>query len=389
MLISSAVYSQDLSSNHLLILKTYNINSEAEKSIDYSSNMMNSDKDIEIRMEVANAYYKLNDIKNATNVYIEINKQNNKKANLELAKCYASLKKATFAVSYLNNYLKGSNRINISELKSINEFKNIDTSQEWIELWNTNWYNSNDLLFNDALYEYRIGNVEQSSKICTKLLQKRPSYHQVYDLLCRMAIDDNDMDLALIEIEQAISIKPENANYLFIKSNCLLSLGKGKKALGAINQAIEIDSSQVDYYINRVKAFLLIEKYDLAQEQMESILKINSSMSMCKVAADTYFKNEDYLSALKYYNKCIGQSKLSPDLYIERANVYATIGTYEFAEKDYSMALDFYPMNGELYFKRALVRIEQKNYLGACSDIKKARGFNYMAAEEYLKKYCY
>lgn len=374
--------------NRLLIVKTYVQNQQYDKVIDFFENTNKTLITNELKKEIGIAYYKKKQIKQATNIFLELNKTKPMLCNLELARCYSKLKKAQLSVKYLQAYLQLKNKKTISEIKSDKAFKNIDNSKEWIELWKKDWYTQNELMLNDAIYEYKIGNYNESVNILETLTNKLHKNHEAYMFLCLNYIAINKHKLAIKTIDKAIKIKPKNTQYLFLKSKTLYQIGKHKQALKNINIAITQDSSVSEYYLLKTQICLQMGKNNEAKSIMDKILTYNNNLNTYAIAGKIYYENKNYLSALKYYNTAIEGGVNKPNLYIERGDVYAKSGLLEFAENDYSMALDFFPTNGELFYKRAKIRIKQKKYTLACSDLNKAKLHGFVKAENLIKQFC-
>ncbi len=381
-------FSQNYSGNSLFVIKALNSFNEPNEAIRYIGEVNTDNGNWELQLEKGNTYYLIEDYKKAINYYLEANKLNKKAANFELAKCYANLDKPEFSMRYLSLYLSNKNKMPLSRVKSDNAFEKINNTEEWKALWETEWYSDNELLYNDADYEYRIGNYNESIRILESVIRKRPSFHNAHSLLCSNYEKLEDYNEALFNINNAIDFNPKNHEYYYQRSTILFSLIKPKKALKDINKAISLDSTFIDYNILRTNIYLVLEENTLAKEEISRMLEFSKSTAIYKIAGKTYYQNANYLMALKYYNICIDQKSFSPELYIERGDVYLKCGPYEYAEKDYSMALDFYPKRGVLYHKRALARINQKNYEAACRDLNKARNYGFMESEDWIKRFC-
>ena len=380
------VYAQNKYTNNLLIIKALNANNQGDKAIEHYTKLNNNE--FNLKKEIGNTYILLKDYKTAANLFLQVNKENKKVGNYELAQCYGQLNKPVFAIKYLKIYLKQNDKETISQIKLNENFAKISNSTEWIECWKQEWYSAIELLYNDADYEYRNGNYNESIEILDNILKKRPSFHQAYYLISQNYYKLQEKSHALYAINEALKIAPTKAEYSYIKSLLLKELGKAKKALKEINYTLKNDSSTIDYYILRAEIYLALKESELAEQEIDLILNYNQSANTNTIAANIYTLNGNYLKALKYYNLSLKNEPNNAKVFVLRGDVYALTKTYEFAEKDYSMALDFFPNRGEIYHKRGVVRVKQKKYKEACSDFSKARDYGYLKSEESLKSYC-
>ncbi len=379
---------QNKADSNLFIIKTLNYLNDPTEAIKHIDNKINSSNNYELKMEIANTYYLLGEFKTAINYYLEANTLNGKVANFELAKCYAQLDKAEFTCKYLSNYLSSKNKLPLSRVKSDNAFEPISDTKEWLMFWGTDWYSNNEILYNDADYEYRIENYNESINILERIISKRPSYQNAHSLLYLNYMELGNFNDALQCIDYAIKLNSKSHKFYYQRSYVLFELDKHKKALKDINNAISIDYTFIDYFLLRINIYLKLQQNSLAENEMIQLLNFTENSAIYRLAAKTYYQNENYLAALKYYNKCVEQKSFGPDLYIDRGDVYLKCGPYEYAENDFSIALDFFPTMGELYFKRALARIEQKKYEAACRDLNKARNYGFIKSEDWIKRFC-
>lgn len=364
--------------NNLLIMKTYLKNKENKQAIDFFKKLDKSFINNDLKAELARSYYLENKPIEAIAVFAEINDSKKQKYALELAMCYAKLNKTDSAIYYLRAYLQQKNKKSISEIKSNSAFKTLKKSKLWIDFWKKDWYSQRDLIFNDALYENRIGNYSESIILLENSIKKRTQKSEDYWLLANnyRALGENKEAIKMID--KAISFDTKNTEFLFTKSQLLSEVAKYKKALKVLNSIIKKDSSEIDYYLLKVKIYLQIKKTTEAAQIMDYLLEFTHNLNIYAFAGKVYHENKDYLTALKYYNQAIENGVNNPKLYVERGDTYAKAKVLEFAEQDYSMALDFFPTDGEIFFKRGEVRKMLKKYEQAETDFQKAKMYRFV-----------
>ncbi len=365
-------------------MNTFIKHNQAKKAIDFYNQIEEKSDYNKLKYEYAKALMQFNQIAKATNILTELNQKNPKLYNLELAECYAMLNKAEISCEHLQAYLEQSKKLTISEIKTNKAFSNIEQSVEWITLWKEDWYSKNELKFNDALYEFRIKNYEES----INLLQDLPNNHKNNKLLALNYYATNNYKLALQHINKALNRQPKNAEYLFIKSKIQTENKQYRKALQSVNSALNADSTKADYFLLKAKICLHTNKEEEANKIITNILRFSNDAKTYSLAGKIFYYNKDYLNSLKNYNLAIENGANNPKLYIERGDVYFKSGAIDFAEKDYSMALDFFPTMGELFYKRAMVRRKQKKYNLSCSDFHKADLYGFAKADDAIKQFC-
>lgn len=363
--------------NNLLIMKTYLKNKESKQATEYFKKLDKSVINKDLKAKLAESYYLENKTKQAIAIFLEINDKKRQKYALELAMCYAKLNQPDSVIIYLTSYLQQKNKKSISEIKSNSAFKTIEKSKLWIDFWKKDWYSQNDLIFNDALYENRIGNYSESIILLENIIKKRTQKSEVYWLLAKNYEALKENKEAIKMIDKALYLDTKRIDYIFKKSQLLAQIGKNKNALKLLNFAIKKDASEIDYHLLKVEIYLQIKKNKEAAEIMDSLLKFTHNLDIYAFAGKVFYENKDYLTALKYYNQAIENGANNPKLYIERGDTYVKTEALEFAEQDYSMALDFFPTNGSLFFKRGEVRKKLKKYEKAKTDFHKAKMYRF------------
>lgn len=390
LLISMMANSQNITSNYLLVINTHNYRGEPQKALNYYNNSItNIDVNIELQLSIGTTYYLLGNYTKAAIIFIKANTLNPKKANLELAQCYAQLHRTKLAIDYLRNYLEGKNKKMQRTIKSDEAFKLISNTPEWENLWRENdWYSKYDLMLEDAQYEFDLKNYEETLNILDRLNSSRKSMIIAYHLKSLTYLKVNEPKNALIAINTAISKRNKVAKYYATKAAIEIELNKPKKAIKSITTAIQIDSTKANYYFTRANAYFKSGKVDRVINDLEVLVYLIPNFEVYNLAGKIYSENSQYKDALIAYNKCIALDKYSVNTYIYRGDIYQKIYAYEFAEKDYTRALDFQPLNGELYYKRGLTRKLQHKISSACSDFNKSYKYRYMKADDELRGYC-
>jgi len=388
-LICKQIPAQVKGRNDLLIIKSLNKSQRYTEALNFINDSINlNNVNTDIAVESGRTFINLSNYEKAINLFLIANRKKSNIALLELAECYSYQNKSDSATEYLAKYLSKSDKYEISLIKSNPAFNKIANTKEWINLWNNDWYSPIELNINDASYEYRIGNYDESIKLLENIITKRPNNHLAYHLLALNYEKLNDNKYALKLLLQAIKLSANDATYLFDCSRITFKLEKFNQAKSYINEALAVDSSEIDYYIYRSKINLKLNNKTEAENDIQLILRFVKNVETLQIAGNIYYESQDYLTALKYYNQAIQIESYNPDIYLDRAKTYYASGMSEYAEKDFTMTLDFYPTNGEIYYLRALSRINQKKYDSACSDLKKAKLYGYVNAEEALKRYC-
>ncbi len=387
LLSTSWLFAQLSPTNTLLLLKAYNTSGQLHKA----SEIVSQNQDLltnEFIVEKGITYYLSGDYKEAANYFYEANQNNSELAAFELARCYSLMNKPELACQMLEQHLKSKNKKMQHQIKKDTAFLAIEKSVFWIDLWRNDWYSKYELMFEDAYYEYKNNNLEEALKIINELIEIRKTMYEAYSLKAEIYQALGEFDNGLIVIEDAVKKRPKNAQFHYIKSTLEIDLQKYKKAIKSIEQAKNLDSTTIEFYFTEIQALTKLNKTDKSIKAIEQLLELYPEAKVYALASTVYSQSREYSMAIKAINKCISMEKYNPTYYMARADLYMETKLYSFAEKDYTMTLDFFPTNGELFFKRGLARLNQAKYNESCSDFNKAYQCQYMPANDYLMKYC-
>lgn len=387
LLYSNSLWAQLSESNLLLILKAYNQSQQFDKANQLLYKIQESPEP-ELLLQKGLTLYYSGDYKGAANCFFTVTQKEPDMCNFELARCYALMNKPELACSYLEKHLNQKEKKMQYEIKSDTAFQHIEKSPEWLQLWKNEWYTKYDLMFEDAEYEFRKKNYEEALKIVNDLISIRKTKYEAYALKAEIYEALGEYQNGLITLAYALNKRSKNAEFYYLQSRLEMAISKNRKALKSIEQALKLDSSQVEYFYLKTQALANLNKTKACYENLDFLIQLYPVPKVFALASDIYKENNQLQKAIKEMNHCIEMDKYNPDYYIKRGDLYQSTGLFEFAEKDYSMSLDFYPEKGELFFKRGLARLNQQKFQEACSDFNKAYQYQYMPANDYIGRYC-
>jgi len=375
--------------NRLLLARAYNDAGRPDKVLQlFQNESIDAVKSPDIIFELARAEYESGNYQSSIDLLISSNSSETSKVTLQLAKCYAQLNEADKAVYYLEKHLKIKQKVMQNVIRNDKAFITIEKSPEWIELWKTDWYSKQENSLAEADYEFRSGKTHEALQILNAITRKRKSMDEAFALEARIYLLLKEYKNGLEAINGAIMADSKNADYYYLKSRIELSDGKAKKALHSITEALALDSSTIGYYFTLAEIQNSLENYEEAEKNIQLVTQLVPDEGNLFKAGEIYKQAGDLLTALKYFNRCIGLNNRNPRYYLTRGETYMATGMFGFAEKDFTMVLDFDPYNGEIYDKRAYARYKQNKTEDACNDWHKARQFGYVSAENGLKNYC-
>ena len=183
----------------------------------------------------------------------------------------------------------------------------------------------------------------------------------------------NDMKKALSYINKAIQGKKISSNYN-LKSKILLKLGKYDESLVEIDNAIEIKPGSVNHFLQKGNIFRKQKKYPIALEYFNKANELDDSSNSILEIVSTLEKLGQKNNALKKIEKELKKKPDEPLLLNAKAGIQRSMGKYKEAIKTVKKVISIYP--NRVFVKRNLARVyvDNKNFKEAItilSDLKK------------------
>ncbi len=164
-------------------------------------------------------------------------------------------------------------------------------------------------------------------------------------------------------------------NYLVLTSRALIhSLhSRHDKAIGDLNQAIALDPSNADFYIDRGRAWLSLNEHKRAIDDFTGAIRLNPDSQAYLERGDVYTRMREYDKAIEDYERAV---TLSPDAkaYAARGALYHLSNRLSDAMNDFDNATMLDDSDPIGYVQRGSVYQQQGNYKKAIDEYTKAIG---------------
>ena len=191
------------------------------------------------------------------------------------------------------------------------------------------------------------------------------------------------------ELRSAVKSDVRNLEALQELAHFQLEDGAAEDASIALSRVIRQDPAKFDAYLQRAEAFSAEGNLKGAVEDMElylSYFPLDDEAIYRK--GKIQFENGKYLDAIQSFNRALELVKGQAAYYFARGMTYASTGTFRYADKDLSMALDLDPLNGEIWFEKGALSVKLGDRSGACYCYQKAYHFGIYEAGDFLDQHC-
>ncbi len=126
---------------------------------------------------------------------------------------------------------------------------------------------------------------------------------EAYELFAEAerAIADDDLEIAMLNLNEAISLVPNEARFPGLKADILLYQQDYRAAITSYNQAIDKDDSYFDYYLGRGVAYARIGDQRLAQVDLERSVDLLPTATAMNELGKISLNNNDRAIAKQYF----------------------------------------------------------------------------------------
>ena len=389
LLVTQIAFSQNNSAEHTILITTAKIEMKNyDEAIQIISNAIAKNHNYKLYLKRAEAYRYISQNKKAIEDLERANLLKKACADFLLAINYAKIKDSKKSIVFLKKYLKKRDKLSETEIKLTPEFKNIENTSEWKQLWKGKFYSKHDIKLSEAKYAIKQEDFIKAYDLLFDLIKKSNIKHKAYELRGDLFIIEKEYKNAIKDYSQALKLKKNNLKYLQKRGEAYFYAKKYKKALKDFDKYLNKETNPKVIYKKAQTEFKL-KNYNKSIENFNLFLNfypqdINALYQLAKA----FYQNGEYLSALENINICIEKDKSIPAYYNLRAEIYFATKLYKLATNDFSMSLDLNPNSGEIYYKKGNSEYKAGNFKTACTNWEKALMLKYYKATDMLEKYC-
>ena len=226
---------------------------------------------------------------------------------------------------------------------------------------------------------------------------------------------------AIMAFDQAISLRPDDANYLINRGLSYVALGKSKNAITDFKSALVIDPHHAIAQFNLTQEMELSGNMDATT--YDQIIENNPQFTSAYVNRALMRLNANNIrGAISDYSKAISIDPHDPILYLNRAlarekakqpklalsdlnqalklddtsakayrsrgRILFEMGEYQLAKQDMDHAIRLDGTFAGSYFNRALITRKLGDLNQSCADLRVAIGLGLAVAQEAFAAYC-
>lgn len=186
------------------------------------------------------------------------------------------------------------------------------------------------------------------------LIKANPDKAELYDYRSRLRLKDGEYELAIGDIDRAISVDSLNDAWYLKKANLLFDLERFKEAKDVLDNAIFIVPGSIPIMLRKSEIYLITGDLQQCINWANAALGFdvfNAQAYYLKGMAHKYGK--DTVKAVTSFQTAVEQDINHYDAYIQLANLYA-LEKHELAPAYYNNALRIKPKSIEALYGKGL-----------------------------------
>lgn len=245
------------------------------------------------------------------------------------------------------------------------------------------------------LYELR--RLTEAKRYIDRCAEIHPYNSHIYNMYGEFHMINNQTDLAVQALTNAISYAPDSVmkfNYFINRATAHYMTRNFALATKDLEGAYQIDSTNLILLNNLAALYGDTKDHDMAIKIGKRTTQLYPEFSGGYMnLAMTYTKIDSFELALEHFERSLKYSPNAARTYNNRGFTYYKMQQYKKALKDINHSLDLYPENSYAYRNRSLVYLALDLNKEACRDLEIAAYYDFKTnfgdeVEQLLEKHC-
>jgi tetratricopeptide (TPR) repeat protein len=373
----------------LLKAKALNLAGKPGESVKILTEAIDKQKDGRLLLERAETYLSGGKYSEAIADYNSINLLNRQSGEYGLAKAYALKGDAATSVYHLEMNMKSPFRKSEKEILLDPAFRKIENQPEWRRFWKGEWYSLTEKSISEIEYYTSQGRVDDAASILTGLKRNYPDEEAVKYGESLINISAGKYAEAVKTLSDLLASSPDNEKYLRLLAMAQSGSSNAAGASLTYSKMLDLEIADADLYIQRAECYRKTGETEKAISDIEKYLSLYPEDRVAlSMAGKLNFLSGDNIAALRYFSENLRIHPNDPACYVDRANSYFSSKSWNWAIKDYSMALDLEPGNSEVWLNKGISLLNSGKKDDACHDFREAFNRGNKRATEYISRHC-
>jgi len=371
------------------MLKSRSLSESGEhlKAVEILSSSIYLKEEGRLYTERGNAHMLAGDNDKAKSDYNKANELAEHSGDYGLARIYALKGNTKESLRHLEMNLLSRFRKSERDVLLDPAFARIENTPEWRQFWKRDWFTALETGISELEYYVAAGKKREAAdklselqglykgedeveyaKALVLLSSAKPA--EAVRILTGISDSGNEKVLRLLARAQAEALNPAGASATYTK-------------------LLEMEIPDAGLLLLRADCYRKTGESARSMADVEKYLSLYpGDISALRLAGKVKTAEGNNLRALEYFTENLRYHPGDPECYIDRANSFMALKSWEPAINDYSMSLDLYPSNPEAWLRKGLAQYNSGKTEDACHDFRYALKLGNRRAADYISKYC-
>ncbi len=364
-------------------------NKKTGEAINILSSAIAADKTTGLYLERAEVYMSLGQLDKAISDLVEADNISPGAASFGLARVYALKGDAATAIGYLEKNMGSGYKMREKEVLLDQDLSRISNSQEWKQFIKKEWYSRIEKSISEIEYYISLGRTGEAMDILNELKSDYAEDNKLTYIEGYIKYASGQYREATTIMAPLVQEEPANADYVRLLADA--SFANGDYAGAAMNYLglLKVGDADAIILLKLAECYKGGLDYDEAASYVDLYLSLYpSDTDALSLGGSIERAAGNYNSALRYYSKCLEANSGEPRFYIDRADTYFMVKSWELAANDYGMALDLNPDNSESWLNKGISHLNLRQEDTGCFCLKMAQKMGDDRASFLLERNC-
>ena len=221
-----------------------------------------------------------------------------------------------------------------------------------------------------------------------KAIEQNPAYFEAYRDRGAVELELARYKQAEADFTKALTLRADSSLYN-MRAICYQQMGKSKRALRDLQNAVAWGDDSVNYHINQATVALSVSKYSLALAGYKRAIDLNPQNRFAYFGyGNTLTRLQAYEDALFFYDKALTINGYDANVHFNKGYALHELGRHPEAILEFTRAISLNKRYARAYYLRGVSwHLISENKKG-CQDLKKALSLGETDSKKALGKYC-
>jgi len=362
---------------------------EPARSVEVLSSAIDRKEDGRLYIARAEAFMHEGNHEMALNDYTAANSLVSHSGDYGLARIYARKGDAKTSVYYLEMNFLSSFRKSEKEVMLDAAFTRIERSAEWRQFWRRDWYSALETGISEIEYYLSVGRTRSAVEKLSELEVSYKGNEELRYASAMINLSTGKPAEAVRTLTGMSALQSGNEKYLRLLAKAQTETDNPSGASLTYSRLLDIEVPDASLLLLRAGCYMKTGENARAMSDIERYISLYPrDKTALSLAGKIRSAQGDNLKALDYFSENLKYHPGDASCFIDRANTYFLLKSWESAINDYGMSLDLDPSNSEAWLSKGIARLNSGKIPDACHDFGYALKFGNKKAADYISRHC-